>query len=67
MRTPEVIRLLTSGPEYNQTNEQLTRSAIELALQQLRTDVVNVRDKTDFTASLALRRHQFLLMGASSG
>lgn len=64
MRTSEVIRLPSSKPEYSQADEQTTRRFIEQTFETLRTDVVNVRDKTDATSSLALRRHQFLLMGA---
>lgn len=64
MRTPEIISLPVSGIEYDADNEQSTRRTIELLVAALKNDMVEVRDKTDKPASLAMRRQQFLLMGA---
>jgi hypothetical protein len=46
-------------------NEAVNRRSTEQAMQDLRNDIVETRAATDKTASLAMRRHQFLLMGAS--
>ncbi len=64
MRSPETVTLTTAPSEYDSFNEQSLRRQIEIAFQDLRGDVIEVRDKTDKVASLAMRRHQFLLMGA---
>lgn len=64
MRTPESIRLPDPQIEYDLQNEQQLRRAVTVGLQDLRNDVVGIRDNTDKTSSLAIRRHQFLLMGA---
>ena len=48
-------------------NEGVARRSIEQYFQDLRNDIIESRDKTDKAASLALRRHQFLLMGAGNG
>ena len=50
--------------EYNQNNEDFTRRIIQNNVQELRVDLENVRGQTDKDATLALRRNQFLLMGA---
>jgi ATP sulfurylase len=63
MRSSETLTLLIADPEYNRDHEQTTRRTIEQAYEILRNDVVGIRDNTDKTASLAMRRHQFLLMG----
>ena len=61
MRTSETITLPIATAE--QVSDQTLRRAIEQAFQDLRLDMVEVRDKTDKASSLAMRRHQFLLMG----
>ncbi len=63
MRTSETIRLPNAGVEYNLDEEQITRRTTEQALQDLRVDIIETRDHTSKQASLAMRRHQFLLMG----
>ena len=64
MRTSENIPLPVAEFEYSRENEQRTRRTVELAISSLRSDVVVHRDQKDGPASLALKRHQFLLMGA---
>ncbi len=51
--------------EYAQENEALTRRTIEFAFQTLENDVELAKTQGDKTGSLAMRRFQFLLMGAS--
>ena len=64
MRTSNVFPLPITPTGWEYQNEQTLRRTIEQHLQNLRDDVIEIRDKTDKEASLSLRRHQFLLMGA---
>ena len=59
--------LPVARPEYDSENEQVTRRTIEQALQDVTTIVAGNRNKTSKPSSLAIRRFQFLLMGASGG
>ena len=51
--------------EYNQHNESVTRRSIEQTLQEVKSDVELAKTQGDKDGSLAMRRFQFLLMGAS--
>ena len=51
--------------EYEQQNEAITRLTIEQALQEIGNDVTLAKTQGDKDGSLAMRRFQFLLMGAS--
>ena len=53
--------------EYLARDEQITRRTIENSFEDLESKVDANRNKTNKNSSLALRRFQFLLMGASSG
>ena len=64
MRTSNTFPLPTVTPERDIHNEQIMRRQVEQHFSDLRNDVIEIRDKTDKEASLSLRRHQFLLMGA---
>lgn len=64
MRSSERINLPQAGVEYSQYNEEQLRRAVEQFYAVLRDDIVVNRDTKDAPSSLALRRHQFLLMGA---
>jgi hypothetical protein len=64
MRSSETLTLPTAQHEYKRTDEEQNRRTIIQAYQALRNDVVDVRDTSEPSSSLALRRHQFLLMGA---
>ena len=59
--------LPVARPEYDSENEQVTRRTIEQALQDVTTIVEGNRNKPRKPSSLAIRRFQFLLMGASGG
>ena len=63
MRTSETITLPVAGPEYGLSDEQVMRRTVEQALRSLRSDIISNRDGSFSTASLAQKRHQFLLMG----
>lgn len=64
MRSPEQLTLPLSRGEYSPEDQSALRRAIEHGYQLLRNDVVENRNYTFKQSSLALRRHQFLLMGA---
>jgi len=52
-------------PEYDPRAEGINRRTIELAMDQIENDVVLAKTQGDKEGSLAMRRFQFLLMGAS--
>ncbi len=62
MKTAQIPNLPIAADES--TNEQTLRRSVEQYLQDLRGDVVALENQTSRVATLALRRHQFLLMGA---
>ncbi len=51
--------------EYRQENEAYTRRTLELALNRVENDINVAKTQGDKQSSLAMRRDQFLLMGAS--
>ena len=51
--------------EYDQANENNTRRSLEIALSNADNEIEVAKRQSDKTGSLALRRFQFLLMGAS--
>ena len=53
--------------EYDEFNESITRRTIEQAFQDINSDIGNARRQQDTISSKAIRRHQFLLMGAKHG
>jgi len=59
--------LPATSQEYNSENERISRRSTEQFLQDAFVEIENSRNKTDKNSSLAIRRFQFLLMGASSG
>jgi len=64
---PRYTTLPVATRDYQQENEQVARRTIEQSLQDISTTVEGNTNKTNKDSSLALRRFQFLLMGASSG
>jgi len=60
-----VSPLPLAGEEYEQRNESITRRSIEQTLQEVKSDVDLAKTQGDKDGSLAMRRFQFLLMGAS--
>jgi len=57
--------LPVAAPVYDAQNESITRRNLELLLDQLENDLLVAKTQSDSTGSLAMRRFQFLLMGAS--
>lgn len=64
MRSPQQLTLPLAPAVYTQSGESTVRRSIEQGYQLLRVDLVSIRDHNEAQASLAMRRHQFLLMGA---
>ena len=64
MKTPQSITLPVATLEYNQFDEQTMRRSAEQYMSDLRDDVASNQTKSGKDSSLALRRFQFLLMGA---
>ena len=60
-----VSPLPLASEEYEQSNESITRRSIEQTLQEVKSDVDLAKPQGDKDGSLAMRRFQFLLMGAS--
>jgi len=60
-----VAPLPSAEEEYDQFNEAVTRHSIEQILQDMKNDVGLAKTQGDKDGSLAMRRFQFLLMGAS--
>lgn len=65
MSQSRVIPLPIATLEYEQQNESTTRLTIEQSFQDVKNDVVLAKTQGDKDGSLAMRRFQFLLMGAS--
>jgi hypothetical protein len=61
------IALPVAPRDYDSENEQVTRRTLEQSLQDANSAIESNRDKTSKPSSLALRRFQFLLMGAGNG
>jgi hypothetical protein len=57
--------LPSPSEEYDSENEQTMRRTVEFALQNIENDVLLAKTQGDKDGSLAMRRFQFLLMGAS--
>lgn len=53
--------------QYDFQNESTNRFLLQNAIEQTQNDLVNNQNKTDKDSSLAIRRFQFLLMGAGNG
>lgn len=65
MAQRRVIPLSVPTPEYDRQNEAIMRRTLEIELARLGADIDQLRRQRDTEGSLAMRRHQFLLMGAS--
>ena len=60
------LTLPIAAPAYDKFNEALTRRTLELEIQELRSEVLRAKLQSDAPSSLALRKFQFLLMGAKN-
>jgi len=64
MKTGIAPNLPIAEPTYSALDEQVMRRTAEQYMQDLRHDILMHRDQKDRDTTLALRRFQFLLMGA---
>ena len=60
------IPLPLASQEYDETNEAITRRTIEQAIQDINAEIGTLKAMQQSNISKSVRRHQFLLMGASS-
>lgn len=65
MTTQRTPPLPIPVPEYDYSNEALFRRTLEFTFEIIENDIEVSKTKTEKDASLAMRRFQFLLMGAS--
>ena len=59
------VVLPVATPEYNSDNEEVSRATVTQTLEEMQSDIAANTKKTSKESSRALRRFQFLLMGAS--
>jgi hypothetical protein len=64
MRSPQQLTLPIAGASYNPVETESVRRVLERGYEDLRNDIIGNRDTTYKPATLTMRRHQFLLMGA---
>ena len=66
MSKPRINRPLpVPMEEYDRQNEAVTRRTIEQRFDEVEQDIDQNKTGSSASASLALRKYQFLLMGAS--
>jgi hypothetical protein len=53
--------------QYSNVDQSILRSTIEGTIVDINNDVANANKMKNKISSLSIRRHQFLLMGASGG
>jgi hypothetical protein len=62
-----IIPLPVADENYAKTNEAITRSLIEQMIDVAYNEITVVENLNNKPSTLSIRRHQFLLMGATSG
>ena len=62
-----IIPLPVADEDYARTNEAITRALIEQMIDVAYNEITVVENLTNKPSTLSMRRHQFLLMGATSG
>ena len=67
MANPKTIALPLAQQEYNTIDESVTRRIIEQAVQDLAIELDKLQKMQSVVASKSVKRHQFLLMGMTSG
>tara|TARA_R100001163_G_C4977194_1_gene134772 strand:+ start:290 stop:493 length:204 start_codon:yes stop_codon:yes gene_type:complete len=63
----KTIILPIPGLEYDENEEAVTRRIIEQAVEDLGIKIIKSEKMQETIASKAIKRHQFLLMGAKHG
>jgi hypothetical protein len=64
MKTPRIANLPTATEEFESGEEQTMRRTAEQYMAGLHDDISDQQNQTSAPSSLALKRFQFLLMGA---
>jgi len=67
MADKTTVPLPLASTEYDELNESITRRTLEQAIQDLNSEVGNLKRLQESIASKSIRRHQFLLMGVKHG
>ena len=62
-----IIPLPLADEDYAKSNEAITRSLIEQMIDVAYNEITVVENLNNKPSTLSIRRHQFLLMGATSG
>ena len=61
------IPLPVAPTEYSNIDQSILRSTIEGTIVDINSDIGGANQMKNKISSLSVRRHQFLLMGASGG
>ena len=61
------IPLPVAPTEYSNIDQSILRSTLEGTIVDINSDIGGANEMKNKISSLSVRRHQFLLMGASGG
>lgn len=61
------IPLPVAPQEYSNIDQSILRSTLEGTIVDINSDIGGANEMKNKISSLSVRRHQFLLMGASGG
>ena len=67
MADKTTVPLPLASTEYDELNESITHRTLEQAIQDLNSEIGNLKRLQESIASKSIRRHQFLLMGVKHG
>ena len=67
MAEKSAIPLPVAPQEYSNIDQSILRSTIEGTIVDINSDIGGATQMKNKKSSLSVRRHQFLLMGASGG
>ena len=67
MAEKSAIPLPVAPTEYSNIDQSILRSTIEGTIVDINSDIGGANQMKNKISSLSVRRHQFLLMGASGG
>jgi|TARA_R110002051_G_scaffold18547_1_gene53306 hypothetical protein len=67
MAEKSAIPLPVAPQEYSNIDQSILRSTLEGTIVDINSDIGGANQMKNKISSLSVRRHQFLLMGASGG
>tara|TARA_R100001143_G_scaffold161_1_gene501 strand:+ start:297 stop:500 length:204 start_codon:yes stop_codon:yes gene_type:complete len=67
MAEKSAVPLPVAPQEYSDIDQSVLRSSIEGVIVDINTDIGGANKMKNKISSLSIKRHQFLLMGASGG